>query len=156
MVVFIVDILVYSKSRDEHERHLSIVLQTLRDKQLYAKLKKSELWLDKVSFLGQVVTKDGISVDLGKVDAVSNWRRPNTVTEIQSFLGLAGCYKRFIERFSKIVVPLTKLTEKGVKFEWSNDYECSFQELKNRLVAAPILTIPSSSGRFVVYSDASR
>ena len=156
VVVFIDDILVCSKSREEHERRLITILQTLRDKQLYAKLKKCEFWLGKVSFLGHVVTKDGISVDLGKVDAVSNWRRPNTVTEIQSFLGLAGCYRRFIERFSKIVVPLTKLTEKGVKFEWSNDYECSFQELKNILVAAPILTIPSSSGRFVVYSDASR
>ena len=82
VVVFIDDILVYSKSREEHERHLSIVLQTLRDKQLYAKLMKCEFWLDKVSFLGYVVTKDGISVDPGKVDAVSNWRRPNTVTEI--------------------------------------------------------------------------
>ena len=86
VVVFIDDILVYSKSRKEHERHLSIVLQTLRDKQLYAKLKKCELWLDKVSFLGHVVTKDGISVDPGKVDVVSNWRTPNTMTEIRSFL----------------------------------------------------------------------
>ena len=93
MVVFIDDILVYSKSRDEHERYLSIVLQTLRDKQLYAKLKKCELWLDKVSFLGHVVTKDDISVDPGKIDAVSSWRRPNTMTEIQSFLGLIGYYR---------------------------------------------------------------
>ena len=156
VVVFIDDILVYSKSREEHERHLSIVLQTLRDKRLYAKLKKCEFWLDKVSFLGHVVTKDGISVDLGKVDVVSNWRRPITVTEIRSFLGLAGYYRQFIEGFSKIALPLTSLTQKGVKFEWSNDCERSFQELKNRLVAAPILTILSSSGRFVVYSDASR
>ncbi|RVX04229.1 Retrovirus-related Pol polyprotein from transposon 17.6 [Vitis vinifera] len=132
VVVFIDDILVYSKSREEHERHLSIVLQTLRDKQLYVKLKKCEFWLDKVSFLGHVVTKDDISVDPGKVDAVSNWRRPNTVTEIRSFLGL-----------------------KGVKFEWSNDCERGFQELKNKLVTTPILTIPSGSGGFVVYSDAS-
>ena len=82
VVVFIDDILVYSKSWEEHERHLSIVLQTLRDKQLYAKLKKCEFWLDKVSFLGHVVTKDGISIDTGKVDTVSNWRRPKIVTEI--------------------------------------------------------------------------
>ncbi|KAL6321014.1 hypothetical protein AAG906_011987 [Vitis piasezkii] len=137
VVVFIDDILVYSKTREEHERHLGIVLQTLRDKQLYAKLKKCEFWLDKVSFLGHVVTKDGISVDPGKVDAVSNWRRPN--------IG-----------FSKIALPLTRLTHKWVKFEWSNDCERSFQELKNRLVIAPILTISSSSGGFVVYKDASR
>ncbi|RVW18440.1 Retrovirus-related Pol polyprotein from transposon 17.6 [Vitis vinifera] len=102
-----------------------------------------------------MVTKDGIFVDPGKVDVVSNWRRPNTVTEIRSFLGLTGYYRRFIEGFSKIALPLTRLTQKGVKFEWSNDCERSFQELKKRLVTAPILTIPSSSGGFVVYSDAS-
>ena len=118
----------YSKSREEHERHLSIILQTLRDKRLYAKLKKCEFWLDKVSFLGHVVTKDGISVDPGKVDVVSNWRRPTTVTEIRSFLGLAGYYRRFTEGFSKIALPLTSLTQKRVKFEWSNDCERSFQE----------------------------
>ncbi|RVX16738.1 Retrovirus-related Pol polyprotein from transposon 17.6 [Vitis vinifera] len=155
VVVFIDDILVYSRSREEHEGHLSIVLQTLRDKQLYAKLKKCEFWLDRISFFGHVVSNDGILVDPGKVDAVANWRRPSTVTEIRSFLGLAGYYRRFIERFSKIALPLTKLTQKGVKFEWSDDCECSFQELKNRLVSAPILTIPSGSGGFVVYSNAS-
>ena len=110
VVVFIDDSLVYSKSREEHERHLSIVLQALKDKQLYAKLIKCEFWLDRVSFLRHVVTKDGISVDLGKVDAVSNWRRPNTMTEIRSFLGLVGYYRRFIEGFSKIALPLTRLT----------------------------------------------
>ena len=103
-----------------------------------------------------MVTKDGISVDLGKVDAVSNWRRPNIVIEIRSFLGLAGYYRQFIKGFSKISLPLTRLTQKGIKFEWSNDCERSFQELKNRLVTAPILTISSSSGGFVVYKDASR
>ena len=91
------------------------------------------------------MTKDDISADLGKVDAKSNWKRPNTVIEIRSFLGLAGYYKQFIEGFSKIALPLTKLTQKGVKFEWSNDCERSFQELKNILVTAPILTIPSGS-----------
>ncbi|RVX08770.1 Transposon Tf2-2 polyprotein [Vitis vinifera] len=152
VVVFIDDILVYSRSREEHEGHLSIVLQTLRDKQLYAKLKKCEFWLDRISFLGHVVSNDGISVDPGKVDAVANWRRPSTVTEIRSFLGLAGYYRRFIEGFSKIALPLTKLTQKGVKFEWSDDCECSFQELKNRLVSAPILTIPSA-WRVVAYAS---
>ena len=110
VVVFIDDILVYSRCGEEHERHLSIVLQTLRDKQLYAKLKKCEFWLDKVSFLGHVVTKDDILVDLEKVDAVANWRRPNTVTEIRSFLGLASYYRRFIEECFKITLSLTKLT----------------------------------------------
>ena len=103
-----------------------------------------------------MVTKDSISVDPGKVDVMSNWRRPNTVTKIRSFLELAGYYKRFIEGFSKIALPLTRLTQKGVKFEWSDDCERSFQELKERLVTAPILTIPSCSRGFVVYSHASR
>ena len=156
VVVFIDDILVYSKNREEHERNLSIVLQALRDKLLYAKLMKCEFWLDRVSFLGHVVTKDGISVDPGKVDAMSNWRKPNTMTEIRSFLELDGYYRRFIVGFSKIALPLTKLTQKGVKFEWSDDCERSFQELKERLVTTPILTIPSGLGGFVVYSDASR
>ena len=110
MVVFIDDILVYSRSGEEHERHLSIVLQTLRNKQLFDKLKKCEFWLDKVSFLGHVVTKDDILVDLVKVDAVANWRRPNIVTEIRSFLGLASYFRRFIEEFFKIALSLTKLT----------------------------------------------
>ena len=114
VVVFIDDILVYSRSGEEHERHLSIMLQTLRDKQLFAKLNKCEFWLDKVSFLGHVVTKDGISVDLKKVDAVANWRRPSTETKIRSFLGLVGYHRWFIEGFSKIALPLTKLTQKGL------------------------------------------
>ena len=102
-----------------------------------------------------MVIKDGISVEPRKIDTTANWRRPNTVTEIRSFLGIAGAYRQFIEGFSKIALPFTKLTQKGVKFEWSDDCEHSFQELKNRLVVAPILTILSSSGGFVVYSDVS-
>ena len=117
VVVFIYDILVYTRSREEHEYDLSIMLQTLRGKQLYAKLSKCEFWLYRVSFLRHVLTKDGISVDPGKVDVVANWRRPTTVTEIRSFLGLLGYYRRFIKGFSNIALPLTRLTQKGVKFE---------------------------------------
>ena len=102
-----------------------------------------------------MVTKDGISVDLGKVDVVENWRRPTIVTEIRSILRLVDYYRRFIEGFSKIGLPLTRLTQKGVKFEWSDECEHNFKELKDILVTAPILTIPSNSSRFVVYSDAS-
>ncbi|RVW22912.1 Retrovirus-related Pol polyprotein from transposon 412 [Vitis vinifera] len=138
-------------------KELKIQLQELLDKGFIrpSVLSLGALVFYKVSFLGPVVTKDGIFVDLRKVDVVSNWI-PNTVIEIQSFLGLASYYRRFIEGFSKIALPLTRLTQKGVKFEWSYDYEHSFQELKNRLMIAPILTIPSGSGGFVVYSDASR
>jgi hypothetical protein len=96
VVVFIDDILIYSKSLEEHEDHLRRVLQRLREKRLYAKFSKCEFWLDKVIFLGHVVSKDGISVDPKKVEAVVNWERPTNVHEIRSFLGLAGYYRRFV------------------------------------------------------------
>jgi len=100
VVVFIDDILIYSKSMEEHENHLRLVLQLLQEKKLYAKLKKCEFWLDSVAFLGHVVSKDGIAVDPKKVEAVVEWNRPNSVTEVRSFLGLAGYYRRFVEGFS--------------------------------------------------------
>jgi hypothetical protein len=155
VIVFIDDILVYSKSLEEHEDHLRIVLQILRDKKLYAKLKKCEFWLNQVVFLGHVVSKDGITVDPSKIEAVVNWDRPTNVSEVRSFLGLAGYYRRFVEGFSRIAAPLTHLTRKNAKFEWKEECEKSFQELKQRLVTALVLTIPSSSGGFVIYSDAS-
>ena len=156
VVVFIDDILIYSKSVEEHENHLRLVLQLLQERKLYAKLKKCEFWLDSVAFLGHVVSKDGIAVDPKKVEAVVEWNRPNSVTEVRSFLGLAGYYRRFVEGFSHLAMPLTRLTQKGAKFEWTRKCEESFQELKRRLVSAPILTIPSGSGGFTIYSDASR
>ena len=156
MVVIIDDILIYSKSKEDHERHLRLVLQVLEEKKLYAKLKKCEFWLDSVAFLGHVISKDGISVDPKKVEAVVEWTRPNNVTEICSFLGLAGYYRRFVEGFSHLAIPLTHLTQKGVKFEWSEECKQSFQELKRRLVSAPILTIPDGSGGLIIYSDASK
>ena len=131
-------------------------MQTLQEKQLYVKFSKCEFWLEKVVFLGHVVSSEGIFVDPNKVEAILNWSYPTNVAEIRSFLGLAGYYRRFVEGFSQIATPLTHLTRKGVKFEWSNACEESFQELKQRLVTAPVLTIPSSSGGFVIYCDASR
>ena len=103
VVVFIDDILIYSKSKEEHEEHLRVVLRILREKKLFGKLSKCEFWLDKVSFIGHVIDKNGVSVDPAKVEAVVKWTRPTIVTEIRSFLGLAGYYRRFIEGFSKIV-----------------------------------------------------
>jgi hypothetical protein len=110
VVVFIDDILIYPKSKEDLERHLKLVLQVLEKKKLYAKLKKCEFWLDSVAFLGHVISKDGISVDPKKVEAVVEWNRPNNVTEIRSFLGLAGYYRRFVEGFSHLAMPLTRLT----------------------------------------------
>ncbi|XP_061947386.1 uncharacterized protein LOC133670792 [Populus nigra] len=156
VVVFIDDILVYSKSYEEHEQHLRQTLQTLRSRQLYAKLDKCDFWLKEVTFLGLVVSSKGIFVDPQKVEAVLRWERPTTVTEIRSFLGLAGYYRRFIEGFSMIATPLTRLTRKNIRWEWSKKCEESFQELKRRLTTAPVLILPSKTEGFVVYSDASR
>ncbi|KAL0541274.1 hypothetical protein IC582_021316 [Cucumis melo] len=156
VIVFIDDILIYSKTEAEHEEHLRMVLQTLRDNKLYAKFSKCEFWLKQVSFLGHVVSKVGVSVDPAKIEAVTGWTRPSTVSEVRSFLGLAGYYRRFVENFSRIATPLTQLTRKGVPFVWSKACEDSFQTLKQKLVTAPVLTIPDGSGSFVIYSDASK
>jgi hypothetical protein len=111
--VFIDDILVYSKSEEEHAEHLRIVLGVLKEKKLFAKLSKCEFRLREVSFLGHVISKGGIVVDPSKVDVVLQWESPKSVFEVRSFLGLAGYYRRFIEGFSKLVLPLTQLTRKG-------------------------------------------
>ena len=116
VVVFIDDILIYSKTEAEHAEHLKIVLQVLKEKKLYAKLSKCEFWLNEVSFLGHIISGNGIAVDPSKVDAVSQWETPKSVTEVRSFLGLAGYYRRFIEGFSKLALPLTQLTCKEEPF----------------------------------------
>jgi hypothetical protein len=142
VVVFIDDILVYSKSVEEHEQHLRVVLGKLREHKLYAKFSKCEFWLEKISFLGHILTAEGVAVDPGKVETVSNWRQPTNVSEIRSFLGLAGYYRRFIEVFSKIARPMTELLKKEKKFNWTESCEKSFQELKRRLTTALVLTLP--------------
>ncbi|XP_042497656.1 uncharacterized mitochondrial protein AtMg00860-like [Macadamia integrifolia] len=156
VIVFIDAILIYSKSKEDHANHLRSVLQRLREKQLDAKFSKCEFWSSQVNFLGHIVSARGIEVDPGKVKAVLDWESPKNVSEIRSFLGLAGYYRRFIENCAWISAPMTQLTRKGVKFEWTEESENSFQELKNRLVTAPVLTIPDGTLGMVVYSDASK
>ena len=156
VIVFIDDILVYSGSSEEHSEHLRIVLQTLRERQLYAKLSKFQFWLDRVAFLGHVISVVWVSVDPQKIEAVVNWKSPKCVSEARSFISLAGYYRKFVEGFSKIAAPLTKLTRKDVKYDWVDACQQSFEELKSRLTSAPVLALPNERDGFVVYSDASR
>jgi ribonuclease HI len=156
VVVFIDDILVFSRSEEEHEEHLRLVLQKLREHQMYAKFSKCDFWLKEVSFLGHIITNGGIAVDLSKVRDVLNWSLPNNVPEIRSFLGLVGYYCRFIEGFSKIVKPLTTLLEKGKEFKWDEKCQASFEELKKRLTTTPVLIMPDIHKGFDVYCDASQ
>jgi hypothetical protein len=155
VVVFLDDILVYSKSEEEHEEHLRIVLQTLRKEKLYAKRSKCEFRLKSIAFLGHVVSEEGVAVDPRKVQAVKDLSVLTTVKEIKGFIGMAGYYKRFVKDFSKIAAPLTKLTRKGEKFEWTEECDKAFEELKSRLISAPILKTPDESGGMVIHSDAS-
>ncbi|KAG8472896.1 hypothetical protein CXB51_034783 [Gossypium anomalum] len=155
VVVFINDILVYSRNETEHAEHLRLVLQILRDKQLYAKFSKCEFWLREVSFLGHVVSASGIRVDPSKITAILNWKPPRNITEVRSFLGLAGYYRHFVKGFSTIATPMTRLLQKDVKFVWSEKCQRSFDQLKTYLTEAPVLVQPESGKEFVIYSDAS-
>ncbi|KAI3715723.1 hypothetical protein L6452_22709 [Arctium lappa] len=156
VIVFIDDILVYSKSELEHEQHLREVLDVLRKEILHAKFSKCDFWLEEVQFLGHVVTRDGVKVDPSKIEAMMNWEPPKSPSEIHSFLGLAGYYRRFIQDFSKIASSLTVLTRKNVKFDWTETQEKAFRILQKKLCETPILSLPEGSEDFVVYSDASK
>jgi hypothetical protein len=141
VVVFIDNILIYSKDDSDIEEHLRSVLQKLRDNQLYAKYSKCEFWLDEVPFLGHIISNGEILVDPAKVREIVGWKIPSLVTEIRSFLGLTGYYRRFIEGFSKIAKPMTSLLEKGKEFKWSRECHDSFNQLKFRLMSPPVLVM---------------
>ncbi|KAI3695399.1 hypothetical protein L1987_78396 [Smallanthus sonchifolius] len=155
VIVFIDDILIYSKSEGDHACHLKEVLEALKKEKLYAKFSKCVFWLREVQFQGHVINPNGIMVEPAKILTVREWNIPKTPTEIRSFLGLAGYYRRFIQDFSKIASPLTKLTRKKVKYEWGLTQDEAFKELKKRLTHAPVLAFPEGNEDLVVYSDAS-
>ncbi|GJR87691.1 putative reverse transcriptase domain-containing protein, partial [Tanacetum coccineum] len=155
VIVFIDDILIYSKNKQEHAEHLKLILELLKKEQLYAKFSKCEFWIPKVQFLGHVIDSQGIHVDPAKIESVKDWESPKSATEIRQFLGLAGYYRRFIEGFSKIAKPMTKLTQKKIKFEWSDKAEAAFQLIKQKLCSAPILALPEGNEDFIAYCDAS-
>ncbi|GKD88564.1 putative reverse transcriptase domain-containing protein, partial [Tanacetum coccineum] len=146
---------IYSKIdlKKEHEEHLRQILKLLKKEELYAKFSKCEFWISRVQFLGHVIDCRGIHVDPAKIESIKDWASPKTPTEIRQFLGLAGYYRRFIEGFSKIAKTMTKLTQKGVKFDWGDKQEAAFQLLKQKLCSAPILALPEGSEDFIAYCD---
>nr|GFA05496.1 reverse transcriptase domain-containing protein [Tanacetum cinerariifolium] len=132
-----------------------VILELLKKEKLYAKFSKCDLFLDLVQFLDHVINSEGVHIDPSKIEAIKNWTVPTTPTEVRQFLGLARYYRRFIEGFSLIAKPLTKITQKNKKYEWGEDEEEAFQMLKQKVCSAPILALPKGSEDFVVYYDAS-
>jgi hypothetical protein len=155
VMVFIDDILLYSKSMEELEEHLWIVLQRLWEHQMYIKFSKCEFWIKEVPFLGHVVSPERIVVDPSKVK-VLEWKPPMTVSELWSFLGLAGYYRRLILNFSKIMKPITELLKKGNKYVWSEVCDEAFKHLKKLLTTSPMLAQADTTKPSDVYCDASR
>jgi hypothetical protein len=143
VVVYIDDILIYSKNEEEHARHLRIVLTRLREHQLYAKFSKCAFWLEEIQFLGHVLSAKGIAVDPSKVKDILEWKPPTTVHQVRSFLGLAGYYRRFIPDFFKLVKPITSLLKNDTKFNWSLICNKAFEQLKVLLTTAPVLAQPT-------------
>jgi hypothetical protein len=155
VVIFIDDILIYSKNEEEHAKHLRIVLTRLREHHLYAKFSKCAFWLKEIQFLGHVLSAKGIVVDPNKVKDILEWKLPTTVHQVRSFLGLAGYFHRFIPNFSKIVKPITSLLKNDTKFDWSSKCNEAFEQLKVLLTTTPVLAQAVIEKPFYVYCDAS-
>nr|GEZ49387.1 putative reverse transcriptase domain-containing protein [Tanacetum cinerariifolium] len=153
--MFIDDILIYSRNKEEHINHLRIILELLRKEKLYAKFSKCDFWISIVQFLGHVIDSQGIHVEPAKIQVVKDWASSTTPTEVRQFLGLVGYYQRFIKDFLKIAKSLTILTQKNKKYIWGENQESAFQLLKQKMGEAPILALPEENDDFVVYCDAS-
>ena len=155
VIVYIDDILVFSKTAEEHAQHLAVVLQKLRDNKLYANGEKSEFGLQEIEFLGHIMTGQGVKPDHKKVEAIKKWSRPTSQKGVRSFLGLANYYRRFIKNFSKIAKPMSDLLKKNLTLEWTELCEQAFKELKEKLSSPPVLKFPEFEKPFEVHTDAS-
>ncbi|XP_040944253.1 uncharacterized mitochondrial protein AtMg00860-like [Gossypium hirsutum] len=155
VVVFIDDILIYLRLGAGHDNHLRIMLQVLRETQLYGNLSKCELWLSDMVVLGHVISTEGIHVDLKKIEAILQWKAPKNVSEIWNSLDLVGYHRRFMNEFSKIATPMMKLLQKSSSFIWNDQFQESFEKLKVMLKKALILTLLELGKKFVVYNDIS-
>jgi hypothetical protein len=154
--VFIDDILIYSRMMEEHDEHLRLVLQCLREHKLYGKLSKCSFYQSRIHYLGNVISGEGITMDPAKVEASMEWPAPTNVTEVRSFMGLAGYYRRFVEGFSRIANPITELQKKNKKFVWIEKCAEAFRRLKELLTTTPILKVPDMDTDFLVCTDTSK
>jgi hypothetical protein len=154
VLVFIDDILIYSKNVEYREEHLKIVLQVLRERHLYAKFSKCDFFQKQVHYLGHVISEQGVVVHPDKIKSITDWPTPNDVSDIRSFMGLAEYYRRFIKGFSKIHFLIISLQKKGAKFIWTSECEERLQELKYFLTNAHVLKIADSNKDFPVCIDA--
>lgn len=155
VIVFLDDILIYSKTEEEHLQHIQKVLKLLRENKLYAKESKCEFMKEEISFLGHVVGRNGISMEADKLKAIVEWPSPKDVHDVRSFLGLAGYYRKFVKDFSRISAGISELMKKDVQFIWSDTQERAFQDLKQAMTKAPILIVPRIDLPFTVTTDAS-
>jgi hypothetical protein len=154
--VFLDDILIYSKNEREHEEHLRAVFSCLRENKLYGKLSKCSFFQKEIHYLGHIISSKGIFVDLEKVKAIMEWPVPKNAHEVRSFMGLEDYYRRFMEGFSKIAKPITTLQLKGVMYEWTEECDSAFIELKRLLTSVPILRVSDMKKDFTVCTDASK
>ena len=154
MIVYLDDIVVYSKNVDEHLHHLQLIFNRLREHKLYAKLEKCQFMQKQIKFLGHLVSADGIRVNPDKVKAIVDWPTPTTVKDIRSFLGISGYYRKFIQNYSKVAAPLTELLKDEQRFKWGEEQQSAFDLLKHATTSAPILTLPNMQLPFKVTTDA--
>eukprot|EP00253_Pinus_taeda_P033631 PITA_33631 len=156
VLIFIDDILIYSRTMEKHQEHLTLVLQILREHQLYAKFSKCEFFKEQIQYFGHIITKDGIVVDPKMIRTIMECPVPKDVADIRSFMGLASYYRRFVEGFSKVAYPITSLHKKRRTSRWTPECQRSFEKLKYLLTSAPILSIANPSKDYVVCIDASK
>jgi len=154
ILIFIDDILVYSSSIEEHKGHLHIVLQTLRENQLFTKFNKCEFFKDQIQYLRHVISSEGIALDPEKIETIMNWPVPANVADIRSFMGLAGYYRKFIRGFSKVAYLITSLQKKGTNFKWSKSYQESFESLRHFFTTTLVLKIVDPEEDFILCTDA--
>ncbi|HJS83264.1 MAG TPA: reverse transcriptase domain-containing protein, partial [Nitrososphaera sp.] len=155
VIIYLDDILVYSRSVEDHEQHLRTVLQVLREHRLFGKFSKCSFFQSEIEFLGHVVSSNGVYMEKKKMQDIQEWPSPKSVQEVRSFLGLAGFYRKFIKNFSKISSSLTELLKKDARFSWTEQHQRTFDELKLAVSTAPVLIIPDPKLPFVVGTDAS-